>query len=76
MNQLVDPRSKAVGDRRRRELNITIFNLHEHSSQDGSLNKARDEEDIAFISSKLGLEHISIKTSFRLGGKIPQKYGH
>ena len=66
---VVDQRNKELEDRKRRELNLTIFNLDEHQHRSGVENKQADEQDILNISASLGLENLNIVTSFRLGKK-------
>ena len=66
INSVVDKRNLELEDRKRRELNITIFNLMEHSSDNTSENKKADELDIRFISVSLGIENLNITTSFFL----------
>ena len=73
VNQLVDSRNRELEDRRRREQNVTIFNMPEHTAREGQTNKDLDEADVQNISSSLGLANISIKTTFRLGKKNPHK---
>ena len=73
ISTVVDIRSRELEDRKRRETNLTIFNLKEHSYENGADNKRADEEDILEISSGLGLEKLNITTLFRLGKKDPSK---
>ena len=70
---VVDQRNKELEDRKRRELNLTIFNLDEHQHRSGVENKQADEQDILNISASLGLENLNIVTSFRLGKKENSK---
>ena len=67
IHKVVDSRNKELEDRKRRELNLTIFNLKEHSHDVGRDNKAADEQDIIAISASLGLDNLNITTSYRLG---------
>ena len=60
VNQLVDSRNRELEDRRRREQNVTIFNMPEHTAREGQTNKDLDEADVQNISSSLGLANISI----------------
>lgn len=69
INKIVDSRTRELEERKRRELNLTIFNLEEHNSETGLDNKRDDEEDFISICSWLGLSEVQIKTSFRLGKK-------
>ena len=50
VNEIVDKRSSELDDRRRHELNITIFNLLEHNSTIGMDKKRADEENLRKIS--------------------------
>lgn len=70
---VVDQRNKELEDRKRRELNLTVFNLDEHRHRSGVENKQADEQDILNISASLGLENLNIVTSFRLGKKEDSK---
>lgn len=54
-------------------LNITVFNLEEHSNETGHENKAQDDEDIRRICSSIGVEEIEIVTLYRLGKKKQNK---
>ena len=58
-----------MDDRRRRDLNIVIYNLSEGTSTNGIENKQFDENNLKNISIVLGLENLQIETSFRLGKK-------
>ena len=69
INKVVDTRNRELEDRKRREMNITIFNLLEHDSDSGSDNKRADESDVRTISANLGLENLCITMTYRLGGK-------
>ncbi|MEW8545300.1 MAG: hypothetical protein AB2693_17395, partial [Candidatus Thiodiazotropha sp.] len=73
VDRLVDSRNKELEERKRRELNITLFNLPEHSNSNGNDNKREDERDFTKISSELGLDNVNIVTSFRLGRKQVNK---
>ena len=48
LNKMVDDRNKAFDDRRRREMNVVIFNLKEHQNDSGQINKLKDERDIKY----------------------------
>ena len=67
LNKMVDDRNKEFDDRRRREMNIVIFNLKEHHNDSGQINKLKDEKDIKTLAIALGLEELKIVTSYRLG---------
>lgn len=41
IDRLVDTRNKELEDRKRREMNITIFNLEEHNYENGITNKTK-----------------------------------
>ena len=73
INSVVDKRNLELEDRKRRELNITFFNLMEHSSDNTSENKKADELDIRVISASLGIENLNITAFYRLGKKEPAK---
>ena len=73
IHKVVDARSKELEDRKRRETNITIFNLIEHNHELGSDNKTADQQDVLRLSSELGLGDLNITTSYRLGKKIEGK---
>ena len=69
INKVVDTRNRELEDRKRGEMNITIFKLLEHDSNSGSENKRVDEVDVRNISANLGLENLCITMSYRLGRK-------
>ena len=73
VNQLVDNRSRELDDRKRRELNLAIFNLPEHRNRSGRENKTDDELDFSNICADLRLSNVSIQTSLRLGKKFDNK---
>ena len=73
VNQLVDIRNRELEDRKRRELNLTVFNLPEHSKQSGQENREEDEIDFASICADLDLSSVNIQTSLRLGKKMDNK---
>ena len=58
-------------DRKRRELNISIFNLMEHSSDNTAENKKAAELDIRVISASLGIDNLNITIFYGLGKKEP-----
>ena len=66
---VVDTRTAELDDRKRRDHNLTVFNLPEHTSSNNTENKQQDEEDIRFICSLLGLETILLTTQYRLEKK-------
>ena len=67
INKLVDQRNKELEDRKRREVNLVIFNLNENTHESGHVNKQRDEEDFQTICSSLGLEPVELATTYRFG---------
>ena len=73
IHSVVDNRNKELEDRKRRELNLTIFNLKEHNNDSGLDNEKEDEIDIKAISTSLGLENLNIVTSARLGKREEAK---
>lgn len=73
INKLVDTRHSELEDRKRRETNITIFNLTEHNFATGSENKMADEQDFNLLCSSLGIETQSFSNCFRLGRKTANK---
>ena len=46
IDTMVDARNKELEDRKRRELNIAIFNLAEHNHENGFDNKKCDENNV------------------------------
>ena len=73
IDELVDSRTRELEDRKRRELNLTVFNLPEKTNDDGAVNKQADEADFKNICSRLGLDNVNIVTAFRLGRKSNHK---
>ena len=73
INGLVDSKNSELEDRRRRELNLTVFNLPEHNNPLGSDNKREDVADMKFIGNKLGIQDMNIVICIRLGKKLPNK---
>ena len=73
ISSMVDAKVKEIDDRRRREMNIVIFNLQEGASASGTENKEYDENNIKIIAADLGLENLEIETSYRLGKKSREK---
>ena len=76
INSLVDSRNKELEDRKRRELNLTIFSMPEYNYPTGAENKTKDESDVKYISTKLGLQEFNMVTCFRLGKNKLTKYNH
>ena len=72
---VVDSRNKELEDRKRRELNHTIFNLKEHRCDSETENKRCDEHDLQNICESLGLGNLSVITSYRLGRKDESRTG-
>ena len=52
-------RNRGLEDGKRRGLNITIFNLMEHNSDNNAKYKKADESDVKVISASLGLESLN-----------------
>lgn len=73
INTVVDKRTRELEDRKRRENNITLFNLPEHNFENVVESKKADEDAIKEISSCLGLENLNISAFFRLGAKAEGK---
>ena len=73
VNKLVDARNSELEDRRRRESNITLFNLREHNFPTGQENKTADAEGFQHLCSCLGIDTPNMVTWFRLGKKAPDK---
>ena len=89
IDTMVDARNKEFEDRKRRELNIAIFNLAEHNHENGFDNKKCDEaehnhengfdnkkcdeNDVRAICRSLGVEGLEIVTHYRLGKKNENK---
>ena len=69
----VEDKTKEYEDRRRRELNIVIFNLPESNHRIGRQNKEEDEQKVRDIAEALGLDNLDIETSYRLGKKDQSK---
>ena len=67
IDKLVDDRNKELEDRRRRDLNLAVFNLPEPSMGTGQANKSLDDNTFKQICSSLGLENVNIVASYRLG---------
>ena len=73
LSLLVDSRCRELDDRKRRELNLTVFNLPEHNKGNGQENRIHDERDISGICTDLGLVNVQISQSIRLGKKTEGK---
>ena len=69
----MDARNKELEDRKRRDMNLTVFNLQEHNFGNGPDNKRADENDKLRICSNLGSENLTINYSYRLGKKVESK---
>ena len=67
ITKVVEEKTRELEDRRRRELNIVVFNLDEGSSTQNLENKISDEIAVVDIASQLGLQNLEIETSYRLG---------
>ena len=59
INTIVDARNRELENRKRHELNLTVFNLPEHNHLTGLDNKRADESDIINISNSLGMEGLN-----------------
>lgn len=68
---LVDQRNREFEDRRRRELNIVVYNLPEGSYQSGLENKKFDEKSINEVVAYLGVDNLEMVTLYRLGRRVP-----
>lgn len=73
IDTLVDNRHRELEDRKRRELNVTVFNLPEHNNPSGLENKRQDEEDVTRICESIDVEELQIVTMYRLGRKMDSK---
>ena len=73
LSLLVDSRCRELDDRKRRELNLIVFNLPEHNKGNGQENRIQDERDISGICTDLGLVNVQISQSIRLGKKTEGK---
>ena len=75
INTMVDARNRELKNRKRHELNLTVFNLPEHNHLTGLDNKRADESDIINISNSLGMEGLNKYKcmSYCLGAKGTQK---
>ena len=71
LESLVDSRTKELDDRKRRDVNLVLFNVPEHHHPKGEDNKRGDIEDIQRLSSSLGLDNLQVTACFRLGKKKP-----
>ena len=73
INKLVDARNNELEDMRRRETNITLFNLPEQNLITDHDNKMAEEADVNRLCTCLGLETPKMITWFRLGKKAPDR---
>ena len=55
INKIVYDRNDQFDDRRRREMNVVVFNLKEHKNDSGQINKLKNERDIKTLAIALGL---------------------
>ena len=71
IHTVVDQRTRELEleDRKRKEFNITVFNLKDQNYESGTENKRADELDVRAKSASLGLENLSISTTYRLRRK-------
>ena len=60
-------------DRRRRELNILVFNLKEGTSTIGQENKLYDEDSVMSLAEAIKVENLDILTCYRMGKKTINK---
>ena len=72
VNKLVDDRNSELEDSRRRETNITLFDLPEHKFPSGQENKDADGQDFNQLCTCLGVETPNMINWFRLGRKTPK----
>ena len=70
---IVDQKTSELEGRRRRELNIIIFNLKEGTSTINLENKTYDENNTRMIAEQLGINDLQVETSYRLGKKTYEK---
>ena len=70
---MVDARNRELEDRRKRYLNLTMFNLLEPNEENSAANKQADEQAFKIICRRLGLEEVNVMSSFRLGRKSENK---
>ena len=73
LDKMVDARNRELEDRRRRDLNLTMFNLPEPNEENSAANKQADEQAFKIICRRLGLEEVNVMSSFRLGRKSENK---
>lgn len=71
IGELVDARCKEMDDRRRRELNVIVYNLPEAYNENNIRNKQEDETAIHKISTNLGIDNLQVETLYRLGKQKP-----
>ena len=58
IGEYVDARCKEMDDRRRRELNVIVYNLPEAYNENNIRNKEEDETAIHKISTNLGIDNL------------------
>ena len=63
---MVDARNRELEDRRKRDLNLTMFNLPGPNKENSAAKKQADEQDFKIICRRLGLEEVNVMSSFRL----------
>ena len=76
INKLVDARNNELEDIRRRETNITLFNVPEQNLITDHDNKMAEEADVNRLCICLGLETPKMIIWFRLGKKALIGLGH
>ena len=67
LESLVDSITKELDDRKRRDVNLDLYNVPEHHHPKEEDNKRGDIEYIQRLSSSLGLDNLQITACFRLG---------
>ena len=72
-DSLMVKRNREPEDRKRRELNITVFNLTEHNNPSSLENKRQDEEDVIRICANIEVEEVQIEIKCRLRRKDDTK---
>ena len=73
IDSIMDKRNREPEDRKRRELNITVFNLTELNNPSCLENKRQDEEDVLRICANTEVEEVQIETTCRLRRKDDTK---
>lgn len=69
ISKIVDSKTREIEDRRRKEMNIVVFNLPEGTSSYNEVNRERDHSEIKYIASQVGIDDLKIESSYRLGRK-------